>query len=85
MNSANLYNLKIEFEDGHKWDLDILAVNAKWLNCWVEDKHQIKSLSINLLEKDVPFSRYEFLSKRNRESFGAISIKNNLEQNPAKV
>ena len=66
---ANKYNLKVEFESGHKWDLDILAIDVSWVNCHLDKDAAIKSLSINLLEKE-----YELV----HDTFGSRSLKSNI-------
>jgi len=60
MQYAHKYNLKVEFEDGYKWDLNILAVNADWLKYWTNSKQDIKSLQITLIKKNFATVKDDF-------------------------
>jgi hypothetical protein len=65
MKQANKYNLKVEFSDGFKWDIDILAIDITWVNMWLTKDQDIKTVNITMLEKNwkiVPLD------------FGAISL-----------
>lgn len=68
---ANSYNLKVSFLNGNKWDLDILAEDISWINCFIDATQykQATEINIKLIENNVP----------NTENFtGAKSIKSNI-------
>ncbi len=71
MKKAHIYNLKVLFSDGHKWDLDILAIDASWLFCWIGEgqRDKVENLTINLIKKDAELVK---------DNFGARSLKSNI-------
>lgn len=69
MKQAHVYKLEVEFLDGHKWDIDILAVDASWVSMWADHvADQIQTMKITLLQRN-----YKLMS----DNFGAKDISDN--------
>lgn len=66
---AHIYNLKVNFVNGVKWDLDILAVSVTWLFCWIQDEHHVKEYKIELIKEN---------AERVKNNFGARSLNSNV-------
>ncbi len=51
---AHKFNLKVEYSDGIKWDLNILALDASWVWLFVnqERKHLITFINIQLVKEN---------------------------------
>ncbi len=62
MKQAHKYNLKATFSNGVTWDLNILAVSASWLFCWINEKQSdiLDTFKIELLERNVTFVKSDF-------------------------
>ena len=66
---AHIYNLKVNFVNGVKWDLDILAVSVTWLFCWIQDEHHVKEYKVELIKEN---------AERVKPDFGARSLTSNV-------
>lgn len=73
MKRANIYRLQVDYEDGTEKDIRILAVEITWVFCWIKKDEPVKSMNVELLEKNVPIIDY-VKSARSRENFGATSL-----------
>ncbi len=74
MKQAHTFNLKVEFDNGHKWDLDILAVDSTWLTSWWDGycrDHNCMAIKIeiNLIKRN---------AETVKDNFGARSIQSNI-------
>lgn len=71
MKTAHIFNLKVDFKNGQKWDLDILARDITWIFNFIHnDNVEIESMNIQLIKEN---------AEEVKENFGAKSIKNNLQ------
>lgn len=70
---ANLYNLKVEFSSGHKWNLDILAVDSNAVCMWIKSENDTESIYIVHIEIELIQKQYRKVKNR----FLAQSVKDN--------
>lgn len=71
MKQAHKFNLKVEYSDGIKWDLNILALDASWIWLFVhqERKHLITSMNIQMVKENAATVK--------DNGFGAIAYSEN--------